>query len=89
MSLRFVGGGLSLNYSNDTVEPTVNQYFQFISQQCPEFWMQKRRIITEFGRIWVGKAGAVVARVEDVLPGSEVVTAIVHAGADLFLRTVR
>ena len=89
MSLSFVGGGLSLNYSNDIVEPTVNQYFQSISQQCPDFWMQKRRIITEFGRIWVGKAGAVVARVEDVLPGSEVVTAIVHAGADLFLRTVR
>ena len=83
-----IGGGLSLNYSSDAVEPTVDHYFTEISKQCPNFWTQKRRIITEFGRIWLGKAGVVVAKVEDVLQTNDVFTAIVHTGADLFLRTV-
>ena len=84
----FTGGGLSLNYSSDTVEPTVGEYFRSISEHYPEFWAQKRRIITEFGRIWVGKAGAVIAKTEDILQANDAFTAIVHAGADLFLRTV-
>jgi diaminopimelate decarboxylase len=94
VSILDIGGGLSLNYSSDEVQPTFLEYFDAIHEKSPLFFRQKRRIVTEFGRAWVGKAGAVVSRVEDVVyPAAQFrpatpLTAITHAGADMFLRPV-
>lgn len=87
-----IGGGLSLNYTDDSVRPTFEEYFDCITSSCPALF-QGRKIVTEFGRAWVGKAAAVVAVVEDVIEHSQnglgpSYTAISHVGADMFVRPV-
>lgn len=53
---------------------------------------RRRALVTEFGKALVSKAAVVLSQVEDVLfheSGEQqpLLTAIVHSGADLFLRT--
>lgn len=52
---------------------------------------KKRVLITEFGKSVITKTGLIVSKVEDVLthqlPRGQSLTAVVHAGADLLLRT--
>jgi diaminopimelate decarboxylase len=83
-----------LNYSSDTVEPAFMDYFDAIVALRNDFFSINRTIYSEFGRAWVGKSAVVVATVEDVLIPPSVftgipLTAITHAGADIFLRPVR
>ena len=88
-----IGGGVSMNYDSDIVRPSFQEYFDEIHKVCPNFFFQKRTVVTEFGRAYVGKAGAIVTIIEDVIEPLPIyfnspLTAITHAGADLFPRTV-
>jgi hypothetical protein len=69
-------------------------YFDAIVSLREDFFSINRTIYSEFGRAWVGKSAVVVATIEDVLIPPSVfsgipLTAITHAGADMFLRPVR
>lgn len=86
-----------MNYSSDSTFPSFEAYKDAIVRLLPSFFClnKHRNIITEFGKSLVAKCAVVVALVEDVLlvpsqdpcdTGKELV-AVVHAGADLFLRT--
>lgn len=90
-----IGGGLTVNYATDDVTPTFEDYKQAILRAQPTFFSlnANRTIVTEFGKSLVAKAGAVVAEVEDVMHApndlceDRTQVAVVHTGADLFLRT--
>jgi diaminopimelate decarboxylase len=121
-----IGGGLSVNYLEDEVSPTFDQYASALQRECPELFatqvatvcnagacmqppMRRWLCITEFGKSLIAKAGVVIAKVEDVIVHSDyntistetnssnsslstvtavtpTVTAVTHAGADLFMR---
>jgi diaminopimelate decarboxylase len=90
-----IGGGLSSNYSSEVVTPAFSDYVAEIEKLAPNFMdtlaKKKRLLITEFGKALISKNCATVSLVEDVLKGrtetSDVYTAIIHMGADLFVRT--
>lgn len=86
-----IGGGLSANYGSDEVAPTFSEYFTELRRRCPALFTHKRLVVTEFGKSLVAKAGAILAKVEDVwtdpTPDGDRATVICHAGADLLLRT--
>jgi diaminopimelate decarboxylase len=71
--LRFldIGGGLSVDYHSDTPSPTLHAYADALRVGCPGLAAfaaaPGRRVVTEFGKALVAKAGAVVALVEDVV----------------------
>jgi diaminopimelate decarboxylase len=89
ISMIDIGGGLSANYMTDKVSPSFEEYAMSLQQQCPKLFQAGRVVVTEFGKALIAKAAGVVALIEDILinPTSGNVTAIIHAGADLFLRT--
>lgn len=85
-----IGGGLSANYDSDEISPTFQSYTHLLQRTCPVLFSRKWTVITEFGKSLIAKTGAIVTKVEDVLPGNlgTVDTSlIVHCGADLLLRT--
>ena len=71
--LRFldIGGGLSVDYHSDVPSPTLQAYADALRVGCPGLAAfaaaPGRRVVTEFGKALVAKAGAVVALVEDVV----------------------
>jgi len=86
-----IGGGLHANTDSDELSVSFDGYVEAIKTRCPDFLLHPdRTIVTEFGKALVLKAACVVSRVEDKLdapPDPQLpVTAIVHAGADLFMR---
>jgi diaminopimelate decarboxylase len=89
-----IGGGLSANYDTDELKPSFAYLASRINDLIPDFFAtnkeKKRVIATEFGKSLVTKCAIVAAKVEDTLKTVEVpqkITAIIHTGADLFLRT--
>lgn len=88
-----IGGGLSANYSSDAVSPAFDDYAEALRVGCPGLNRPGRTLVTEFGKALIAKTGAVVALVEDVLTapvadaGQPLKIAVIHAGADLFMRT--
>lgn len=88
-----IGGGLSANYDNDEVTPTFQEYAQMLVDVCGETLRRspQRVIITEFGKALITKCSAIVTRVEECIEhvalAGKNITALVHTGADLMLRT--
>lgn len=66
--------------------PSMAEYVQALSRECPELFGPGVRLVTEFGRWMFANAGFAASRVEYVKeqPGHR--TAIIHLGADMFLR---
>jgi diaminopimelate decarboxylase len=81
-----LGGGLPVSYHKNTVPFSMEQYASLLRQRFPELFDGTLRLITEFGRYLHANAGWVATKVEYVKHGSELDTAMVHVGADLFLR---
>ena len=83
-----IGGGLPVNFSDETVTPTFNDYAAVLRNRVPELFDGTRRVFTEFGRSVIAKAGFMLARVEytKVMGGRPI--AITHAGAQVAARTV-
>jgi diaminopimelate decarboxylase len=89
-----IGGGLSANYDTDEILPTFDNMVNKLVMLVPNFFTvnkaKGRKVATEYGKTLVTKCALVAAKVEDTFENLEVpqsTTAIVHAGADLFLRT--
>lgn len=67
--------------------PAMDDYAQALRRKCPELFAPDVRLVTEFGRWMFANAGFAASRVEYVKqqPGHR--TAVIHLGADMFLRT--
>ncbi|MBI4806732.1 MAG: diaminopimelate decarboxylase [Desulfovibrio sp.] len=82
-----VGGGLPVAYSREDVAPSMGEYAAALRRECPGLFAGRVRIFTEFGRWVFANQGFAASRVEYVKeqPGHR--TAVIHLGADMFLRT--
>jgi diaminopimelate decarboxylase len=82
-----IGGGLPVSYQTGTPAPCMEEYVMKISERAPElFNANSFRLITEFGRWTYTNAGWTASRVEYVKHDPSVNTAMLHVGADLFVR---
>lgn len=81
-----IGGGFPVNYHPG--QPyRIEEFAKTLSQVCPELFSGQFRLVTEFGRYIHAQAAVAITDIEYVkehVDGS--VTAITHAGADLFVR---
>ena len=81
-----LGGGLPVAYHRDEVPVSLGRYKDELEARCPELFTTEFKLMTEFGRNIYANTGWVASRVEYVKPGKNIHTAMLHVGADLFLR---
>lgn len=85
-----MGGGLAVNMSSTEVSPSFCDFSEYLRMRVPELFENRRKILTEFGKALVAKTAWAVSRVEYVkssyLPNARDQIAVIHAGADLFVR---
>jgi diaminopimelate decarboxylase len=79
-----IGGGLPIAYDSRSVAPSMAEYAGEIAKRAPG--LSEMKMITEFGRWVYTNSGWTVSRVEYVKRESAVNTAMIHTGADLFVR---
>jgi diaminopimelate decarboxylase len=80
-----IGGGLPVSYHPDSKPPLMQDYVDAIASRAPDLF-DSFRIITEFGRWSFTNSGWTVSRVEYVKRDPAINTAMLHVGADLFVR---
>jgi diaminopimelate decarboxylase len=81
-----IGGGLPVSYYCDQEPVSMEQYQQELRSRCAALFSDEFKLITEFGRYIYANTGWVASRVEYIKKGELINTALIHAGADLFLR---
>jgi len=81
-----IGGGLTAPYSARDEVADLQTYADALRRRCPELFGADLRLVTEFGRHVHTNAGWIATRVEYVKPAGDVITAVVHVGADLLMR---
>lgn len=81
-----IGGGLPVAYAGGSDPIALGAYQAEIRRWHPELFTPAFRLITEFGRYIHTHAGWTVSRVENVKKDGDLHTAMIHVGADLFLR---
>lgn len=87
VTLLDIGGGLPVDYTSDDVRPTFAEYAALLRQRVPELFSGRFRLVTEQGRSVFAKGGWVASRVEHTKRAGGRDIAVVHVGADLFVRT--
>ncbi|PCC66827.1 diaminopimelate decarboxylase [Nannocystis exedens] len=80
-----LGGGLPAQYRDDAPRLTPAAYAAALRAAVPDLFHGDVLLVTEFGRSLLADCGFVVSRVEVVKPGP---VAVLHVGADLFVRRV-
>jgi len=80
-----IGGGLPVDYYKEEPAFTLEDYTDSLKTKCPELF-SSFNLITEFGRYIHANTGWVMSRVEYVKEDRDCKTAMIHVGADLFLR---
>lgn len=83
-----IGGGLPVNFASDESRPTFSDYAALLQRDVPVLFDGSTRVITEFGRSVISKAGFIVSRVEYTKVTGDRQIAITHAGAQVAARTV-
>ena len=83
-----IGGGLPVNFDDDTVSPSFGEYATVLREIAPALFSGEFGVITEFGRSLLAKNGFIVARVEYTKVTGDHHIAITHAGAQVATRTV-
>ncbi|MFB7541842.1 diaminopimelate decarboxylase [Streptomyces zaomyceticus] len=83
-----LGGGLPVNFSDDTVTPTYHDYVQALTDTEPALLDGRYEVVTEFGRSLLAKNGFTAAVVEYVKESGGRRIALTHAGAQVAVRTV-
>ncbi|MDP1622133.1 MAG: hypothetical protein Q8M08_07310 [Bacteroidales bacterium] len=82
-----IGGGLPISYQSGTTAPSMEEYVMKIAERAPQlFDVNSFKLITEFGRWTYTNSGWTVSRVEYVKRDPAINTAMIHVGADLFVR---
>jgi len=77
-----IGGGLPVSYQAGKEAPLMHEYANMLK----DFLDPRMKLITEFGRWAYTNAGWTVSRVEYIKQDPGINTAMIHAGADLFVR---
>lgn len=83
-----IGGGLPVNFESERVSPTFKEYVDSLRAGVPGLFSGEFRVVTEFGRSVLAKAGFILARVEYTKETGGHPIAITHAGAQVATRTV-
>ncbi|MHA4773606.1 type III PLP-dependent enzyme domain-containing protein [Streptomyces sp. MSC1_001] len=83
-----LGGGLPVNFADDTVTPTYQDYVRALTDAEPALLDGRYQVVTEFGRALLAKNGFTAAVVEYVKDSGGRRIALTHAGAQVALRTV-
>lgn len=81
-----LGGGLPVAYHREEKPVSMQTYRQALEMRCPQLFTPEYKLTTEFGRNMYANTGWVASRVEYVKTGKGINTAMLHVGADLFLR---
>ena len=83
-----IGGGLPISYLFETGGPAMEAYGAAIRERAPLLFDESApfSMITEFGRWIFTHSGWTVSRVEYVKRDPGINTAMLHTGADLFVR---
>jgi len=85
-----IGGGVPLLYECPDKAPTFEEYASILRKEVP-YLMDVRRhghkIVTEFGRRVHATTGVCVSRIAATKKSGDTKIAIIHIGADCFLRT--
>lgn len=81
-----IGGGLPVSYESESKPAPIQDYAAEVRRRFPDLFSGRFRLITEFGRYIHANSGWVASRVEYVKQDRNGKTAIIHVGADLFLR---
>ncbi|MEV4874901.1 diaminopimelate decarboxylase [Streptomyces cyaneofuscatus] len=83
-----IGGGLPVNFTDDTVHPTYTAYVDALTAAAPALFSGRYTLVTEFGRSLLAKNGFIGARVEYTKDAGGRRIALTHAGAQTATRTV-
>jgi diaminopimelate decarboxylase len=86
ISIFDIGGGLPISYHTAKFPVSMEDYAYAIRKAFPDLFTIHYSLFTEFGRWVFVNAGWTVSRVEYVKHDPGINTAMIHAGADLFLR---
>jgi diaminopimelate decarboxylase len=81
-----IGGGLPARYRAEEMPPDLETYVTALRRVCPGMFQNPFRLITEFGRALHSPAGWAISRVEYVKHSRYGNVAMIHLGADMFLR---
>jgi len=81
-----IGGGLPVSYAPGSPAPSMEDYVAALGRECPELFDGTLRLFTEFGRWAFAGQGFAASRVEYVKEQQGHRTAVIHLGADMFLR---
>ncbi|MFJ2092917.1 diaminopimelate decarboxylase [Streptomyces sp. NPDC087901] len=83
-----IGGGLPVNFADDTVRPTFAAYVAALRGAVPGLFDGRYELVTEFGRSLLAKNGFIGALVEYTKDAGGRRIALTHAGAQTATRTV-
>eukprot|EP01133_Synstelium_polycarpum_P019471 gene19471-23322_t len=83
-----IGGGLSVNFESEMYQPTFTDYADHLKERIPELFNGDYTIITEFGRSYFAKCCVAVSTVEYTKQSGGRDIAVIHAGANLYIRTI-
>ncbi|TXS43740.1 type III PLP-dependent enzyme domain-containing protein [Streptomyces sp. OR43] len=83
-----IGGGLPVNFADDTVRPTFAAYATALRGAVPGLFDGRYGLVTEFGRSLMAKNGFICALVEYTKDAGGRRIALTHAGAQTATRTV-
>lgn len=83
-----IGGGLPWRYRAHETIATPQSYVAALAQIVPQCLADEVRLVTEFGRALQAGCGFAASKVEYVKTDGGRRTAVIHFGADLFMRRV-
>ncbi|MGW4380023.1 diaminopimelate decarboxylase [Kitasatospora sp. NPDC004531] len=83
-----LGGGLPVNFADDRVAPAFDTYVDELRRHAPALFDGGYRLVTEFGRSILAKAGFTATYVEYTKQAGGRAIAVGHAGAQVATRTV-
>ena len=81
-----IGGGFPISYDSKVDPPKIEEYADALKASCPSLFTLHSSLLTEFGRWVYVNSGWTATRVEYVKRDPGINTAMIHTGADLFVR---
>ncbi|MFD8596386.1 diaminopimelate decarboxylase [Kitasatospora sp. NPDC059646] len=83
-----LGGGLPVNFADDRITPGFDTYVGELRRHAPALFDGGYRLVTEFGRSVLAKAGFTASYIEYTKQAGGRAVAVGHAGAQVAARTV-